>query len=58
MYQLNYVDENGTNTGDKRPMEDIGAPKWDITLTLLLSWLIVYLCVLKGEFKRKGIDDT
>ncbi|XP_067936413.1 sodium- and chloride-dependent GABA transporter 1-like [Watersipora subatra] len=48
MYAVNFKDENGTNTGIMRPMENIGAPKWDITLTLILSWTIIYLCILKG----------
>ncbi|KAF6021690.1 hypothetical protein EB796_019999 [Bugula neritina] len=48
MYAQNYQDEDGYNTGVIRPMDDIGAPKWDITLTLLFSWIVVYLCVLKG----------
>jgi len=49
MYRQNYLDGDGYNTGVMRPMEDVGAPKWDITLTLLFSWIVVYLCMLKGK---------
>lgn len=27
---------------------EIGEIQWDITLCLLLSWLIVFLCLMKG----------
>ena len=27
---------------------DIGEIQWDLTLCLLLSWLIVFLCLMKG----------
>lgn len=52
MYSVNYKFENGSNSGIMRPMEDVGAPKWDLTLTLLLSWIIIYLCVLKGNTRQ------
>ncbi|XP_038071356.1 sodium- and chloride-dependent taurine transporter-like [Patiria miniata] len=29
-------------------LEDIGAPNWQLTLSLLLAWALVYLCVFKG----------
>ncbi|XP_067931125.1 sodium- and chloride-dependent GABA transporter 1-like [Watersipora subatra] len=48
MYAVNFKDENGTNTGIMRPMENVGPPKWDITLTQMLAWVIVYFCILKG----------
>ena len=31
---------------------NIGEIKWDITLCLLLSWTIVCLCLIKGEFSN------
>ena len=49
MYAQSYRDADGYNNGTIRPMEDIGMPKWDLTLTLLFSWIIIYLCVLKGK---------
>ncbi|KAI8499080.1 hypothetical protein Bbelb_235330 [Branchiostoma belcheri] len=29
-------------------IDDFGAPQWDLSLTLLLAWVIVYLCIFKG----------
>ncbi|XP_078589306.1 sodium- and chloride-dependent GABA transporter 1-like [Branchiostoma floridae x Branchiostoma japonicum] len=29
-------------------IDDFGAPQWDLSLTLLLAWIIVYLCIFKG----------
>ena len=29
-------------------IEEIGTPKWDITLCLLLAWIVVFLCICKG----------
>lgn len=34
----------GISTG----LEDPGSIKWDLALTLLLAWVIVYLCICKG----------
>ena len=53
MYAQSYRDADGYNNGTIRPMEDIGMPKWDLTLTLLFSWIIIYLCVLKGKTTPK-----
>ncbi|WAR01042.1 S6A13-like protein [Mya arenaria] len=29
-------------------IHDIGKPKWDLVLCLLLAWIVVYLCICKG----------
>lgn len=29
-------------------MSETGSVQWDLCLTLLLAWIIVYLCVIKG----------
>ena len=29
-------------------IEDAGYMKWDLTLTLLLAWILCFLCVIKG----------
>ncbi|XP_066277294.1 sodium- and chloride-dependent GABA transporter ine-like isoform X3 [Branchiostoma lanceolatum] len=29
-------------------IDEFGAPQWDLSLTLLLAWIIVYLCIFKG----------
>ncbi|KAF6029115.1 hypothetical protein EB796_012563 [Bugula neritina] len=44
MYNI-YFDKNSISP---RPMENSGLPKWDLTLTLLFTWLITYLCICKG----------
>ena len=29
-------------------IDDIGSPRWDLVLSLLLAWVISYLCMVKG----------
>lgn len=29
-------------------IDDFGTPKWDMTLCLLLAWILCFLCLLKG----------
>ena len=45
-------DINMPNLNEMRPMENVGAPKWDITLCMLFAWIIVYLCILKGRYNQ------
>lgn len=53
MYAQNYKYDDGRTSDIRRPMEDVGPPKWDITLTLIFSWLIIFLCMLKGIAQTK-----
>ncbi|XP_067683688.1 sodium-dependent proline transporter-like [Haliotis asinina] len=41
-YWNNYV--LGLSSG----VEDLGSPRWALTLTLLLAWIVVFLCLIKG----------
>ena len=34
--------------GISEGVHDIGKVKWDIALCLLLAWIVVYLCIIKG----------
>lgn len=34
--------------GGLREFGEIGEIQWDLTLCLLLSWVIVFLCLMKG----------
>ncbi|XP_067929666.1 sodium-dependent proline transporter-like [Watersipora subatra] len=42
MYSI-YTEDN-----IQRGMTNTGPPKWDLTLTLLLAWIVTYLCICKG----------
>ena len=33
---------------ESKGIEDFGVPKWDLTLIILLVWVIVYFCLWKG----------
>ena len=35
-------------TTNKTSISDVGQVRWHLTLCLTLSWIIVFLCILKG----------
>ncbi|KAL8595223.1 hypothetical protein ACOMHN_043376 [Nucella lapillus] len=39
---------NGKALAISTGVHDLGQPKWDLSLCLLLAWVIVFLCLLKG----------
>ena len=36
------------NISDGIEMENMGEIKWDLALTLLFAWVVVYCCICKG----------
>ena len=34
--------------GLSKGIEDIGTIKWDLALCLILAWVVVFLCIMKG----------
>ncbi|KAJ8301429.1 hypothetical protein KUTeg_020416 [Tegillarca granosa] len=46
-YYYSYIFSNhvlGLSSG----IDDIGTPRWQLALTLLLAWVVCFLCLLKG----------
>jgi len=49
--EITEVDENNTEVVNAYALSElgnIGEIKWDITLCLLLSWIVVFACLVKG----------